>query len=126
MSLEQGLIIVVTSLVVVIGILWRRDVAAVEWLKLEIVRMREESKDLVTRIRSLEDGRVSDERRHSGELKTLADNFITSRREDRMSISKLIAAVKLHRCLREIDPQDIAQADTEAITKNNQTQPQGA
>jgi len=108
MSVEACLITAIGALVTVVGILW-----GIVWMYLTF--LRKGYKDLVTRVRSLEDARLEDEIRHGHDLKCMANQLTECRREDRKVIVELINAIKSMPCKADFNPQNQRNIETDTL-----------
>ena len=112
MSPESYLLAAVTALAAVVTVLWRTGVSAhaaqLADLKAEISRLHESEKDLVSRLRSLEDSRAS-----------VAIDVTQALNDNTQAMREMTRAMNSHRCLATFNPQPFTDKDTDVIVRRD-------
>ena len=107
--MEPYLISAVVALAGAVAVLWRRSDVSLSWL-------RKAYDDIVCRVRKLEDDRITSEKLHGHEIKTLALEMVESRKQDRSVTRELISEIRRRPCSMDLVP-DRIDPPTQPITK---------
>lgn len=114
--MDGYLITAIAGLAGAVAILWKRSDSSLTWL-------RKGYDDIVSRVRKLEDDRVTAEQRHSNEIKSLAREMIASRSKDREATRQLIDSIKKMPCKVDLSPDRFDLRPTEPIVKKTIKKP---
>lgn len=114
--MDGYLITAIAGLAGAVAILWKRSDSSLTWL-------RKGYDDIVSRVRKLEDDRVTAEQRHGNEIKALASDMIASRNKDREVTRQLIDSINKMSHKNELSPDRFDVRPTEPIVKKTIKKP---